>query len=141
MRVDFYILPNANTQQRRHFACRLAEKAWQQNNRIYIQTDSASDSQMLDQMLWTFNDNSFIPHGIAGSESDAEQAILIGHENCMQAFDLLINLSAQLPTVQHCKRIAEIIHQDDATKLRGREHYKHYREQQCELHHHEINEP
>lgn len=139
MRVDFYILPNANAQQRKHFACRLAEKAWQQNNRIYIQTDSASESQALDVLLWTFNEDSFIPHGILGSETDAAQAILIGHEACTNEIDLLINLSAQLPDLHHCKRIAEIIHQDDATRQLGREHYKTYREQQCELHHHEVN--
>ena len=140
MRIDFYILPNATAHQRQHFACRLAEKAWQQNNRIYIQTDSSSASQALDHMLWTIHEDSFIPHGIHGSDTDSAQPILIGHEPCSDNFDLLINLSTQLPELTHCKRIAEIIHQDDATKQRGREHYKTYREQQCELHHHEIND-
>lgn len=140
MRIDFYILQKANEQQRKLFACRLAEKAWQQNLRIFIQTNSVSDSQALDQLLWTFNEENFIPHGIQGSTSDAAQPILIGHEAANEAFDLVINLSAQLPSIQNCKRVAEIIHQDEATKKQGREHYKIYREQQCELHHHEIND-
>jgi len=140
MRADFYILQKANEQQRKLFACRLAEKAWQQNLRIYIQTNSASDSQVLDHLLWTFNDDSFIPHDIQGQPTDTAQPILIGHETCSEPFDLLINLSTHLPDLQHCKRVAEIIHQDEATKKQGREHYKLYREQQCELHHHEIND-
>ena len=140
MRIDFYILANATTQQRMQFACRLAEKAWQQNHRIYMQTDSAADSQALDQLLWTGNEDSFIPHGIRGHDNDATQPILIGHEACNADFDLIINVSAQLPASQHCQRIAEIIHHDDSTKQLGRERYKSYREQQCELHHHEIND-
>lgn len=138
MRVDFYILPNATDQQRKLFACRLAEKAWQQNNRIYIQTGNPLESQALDQLLWTFSEENFVPHGIAGSEQDASQPILISHENCSGEFDLLINLSTQLPDIKHSKRIAEIIHNDDTTKQQGREHYKQYRAQNCELHHHEM---
>ena len=141
MRIDFYLLPTATDQQRQHFACRLAEKAWHKNLRIYMQTENIDDSQTLDQLLWSFNNDSFIPHRVDGTDNHAEQAILISHEPCSGDFDLLINLSTQFINVQTVKRVAEIIHQDEAAKQRGREHYKRYREQQCELHHHEINEP
>ena len=41
-RIDFYILPQTAERERALFACRLAEKAWLQDYRIYIHTGSAA---------------------------------------------------------------------------------------------------
>lgn len=140
MRVDFYILPGTDMHKRQHFACKLVEKVWQQTPRIVIQTDNATDSAALDDLLWTFSDGSFIPHTVRGGDSDAQQPVLISHDGSMDTCDLLINLSSRLPDVPECKRVAEIINQDEPCKLAGRERFKQYRAQQCDLHHHEMND-
>ena len=138
-RVDFYILPDDSRNQLQLFACRLAEKAWQQGHRILIQTDSADDSRQLDELLWTFRDGSFVPHGVAGSEQDDEQPIVISHQDTpASAFQLMINLSSRTPDDDPFERIAEILNQEPGRKQVGRAHYKIYRDRGHQLHHHEM---
>ena len=61
-RVDFYVLKSAAARQRWNFACRLTEKAYLQDLNIVIVSDTLADAQALDELLWTFNERSFIPH-------------------------------------------------------------------------------
>ncbi len=138
-RVDFYILPDEKPASLQLFACRLAEKAWQQGNRILIYTTTANDSQLLDDLLWTFNEGSFIPHAMGGDEDEAEHPIVISHDRkATDDFQLLINLTNESATNSTIPRVAEIVNQEPQRKQMGREHFKRYREQGFELHHHEI---
>lgn len=138
-RVDFYILPDDSADGLQLFACRLAEKAWQQGHRILIRTDSADQSHHLDDLLWVFKDGSFIPHGVAGSEHDDQQPVVISHQDApADAFQLLINLSSGAPDSGQFERIAEILNQDATRKQLGRAHYKVYRDLGHELHHHDM---
>ena len=140
-RVDFYILPDANRNKLQLFACRLAEKAWQQGNHILIRTDSAEHSSSMDDLLWTFKDGSFIPHCVAGSDDDDLQPIVISHEETSSGtYHLLINLSSHVPTQNQFERIAEILNQESDRKQVGRDHYKIYREQGHDLHHHDMGQ-
>ena len=59
-RVDFYVLKSAAARQRFAFACRLTEKAYLKDLKIVIVNDTLADAQTLDEMLWTFNERSFI---------------------------------------------------------------------------------
>jgi len=138
-RVDFYILPDDLTASLQLFACRLAEKAWQQGNRILIKTTSMEESQRMDDLLWTFSDGSFIPHALGGDEDADEHPIVISHDpHSADDFQLLINLSDESETQTGIPRVAEIVNQEPKRKQMGRDHFKRYREQGFELHHHEI---
>jgi len=137
-RVDFYVLPDDSRRSLQHFACRLAEKACLQGQKILIQTQSADESRALDDLLWTMQDNNFIPHSIFDVASNDDQAVIINHNNePIENIQLLINLSSQ--AIQHsCEHIAEVLNQQADCKQTGREHYKTYRDSGFELHHHKI---
>ncbi|HVV27236.1 MAG TPA: DNA polymerase III subunit chi [Rhizomicrobium sp.] len=45
-----------------------------------IRTDSAERSDALDTLLWTYDDQSFLPHAQAGDGDPAGQPVLIGME-------------------------------------------------------------
>jgi len=76
-RVDFYVLKSAAAKQRWAFACRLAEKAYLKDLRVVIVNDSLSDAQALDDMLWTFNDRSFVPHQLCTDERAPDSAAAV----------------------------------------------------------------
>ncbi len=144
-RVDFYILSDDNTASLQKFVCKLAEKAWLQGQRILIQTSAPDESQRIDDMLWTFRDGSFIPHATLEDsmtdDSIKAQPILISHSaDTGGDYQLMINLSPHTPAqVGQFERIAEIVNQEPGRKQASREHYKRYRNEGYELHHHEIN--
>jgi DNA polymerase III subunit chi len=55
----------------------LLEKTLERGWKAVVETASGERAVALDTMLWTWRDDSFLPHGIAGGESDADQPVLI----------------------------------------------------------------
>jgi DNA polymerase-3 subunit chi len=141
-RVDFYVLSQDGPDARLRIACRLVEKAYDQNIRVYVQTSSFADAQRLDDMLWTFNDRSFIPHEVMQGNAATHERVmaLLGEAPPPSSHrQLLINLTNSLPAdIESFDRIAEIVDVDPENKRLSRERYKAYRERGCELESHNL---
>lgn len=129
-RIDFYILEQADAQARLKLACRLAEKAWSQSQRVLLLTPGSADAQALDEMLWTFRDRSFVPHEIYSPERPPRASVLISDSTpAGTEADVLINLRDQVPEgYERFARIIEPVDGDPARRQLGRERYRFYRE-------------
>jgi len=98
----------------------------------------------MDDLLWSFKPESFIPHTIVGlddeMEEDDEVPVLIGYPgNETTRGQLLINLSAELPEGHgDFERIAEIVANSDEAKAISREHWNAYKTLGLELNHHQL---
>src|SRR5271167_1228353 len=95
-RVDFYVLKSAAAKQRWLFACRLTEKAYLRDLRIVIINQTLADAKELDELLWTFNERSFIPHQICldGESLDLATPVQLALQStATPAADLLVNLA------------------------------------------------
>lgn len=55
----------------------LLEKSLERGWRAVVETASAERAEALDALLWTWRDDSFLPHGRAGEPQEAEQPVLI----------------------------------------------------------------
>jgi len=131
-RVDFYVLNSPTPKQRFTFACRLIEKAYLQGLRVAVLSASAADAMALDDLLWTFNDRSFVPHQLCRDKEamSADTPVHVSADmDAVAEADLLVNLSDRLPTgLERFARIAEIIDGDPERRRLGRERFKSYRE-------------
>ncbi len=138
-RVDFYILPANSTQQR--FACLMANKAWQQGHSIYLHVASRDQAAMMDDLLWTFRDISFLPHAMADDgQRDAVPVHIGWQEDHIGQQDVFINLSPSIPTaVERFARIVEIVSGNEPERNQARQRYRDYRERGYELHNHTID--
>ena len=58
----------------------LLEKTLERGWRAVIEVGSRERAEALDSHLWTFRDDSFLPHGLAGDEADALQPIVLTTE-------------------------------------------------------------
>jgi DNA polymerase III subunit chi len=142
-RVDFYVLKSAAARQRWAFACRLTEKAYLKDLKIVIVSDTLADAQALDELLWTFNERSFIPHKVCLDEQsvDPATAVHLTVETALPTADLLVNLAQRLPAqFQRYTRIAEVIDADEERRRLGRERFKVYRDLKLPLETHQIDE-
>jgi DNA polymerase III subunit chi len=143
-RVDFYVLKSAVAKQRFAFACRLTEKAYLRNLKVVILNDTLADAQVLDEMLWTFNERSFVPHKVCLDEQSVDPATPIHltlESASAPAADLLVNLTSRLPAqLEQYARIAEIIDADEERKRLGRERFKAYRDLKFTLDTHQIDD-
>ncbi len=55
----------------------LIEKSLERGWRVVVEAGSAERIERLDEMLWTYRDDSFLPHAVAGSENETEQPVLL----------------------------------------------------------------
>ena len=140
-RVDFYVLAQVDERARHMLACKLAEKAWRLENTVYIHAKSRSDAEHLDQLLWTFRDGSFVPHGLAGRDDGTEVSpIMIGYgDHDIGTRDLLINLCDEIPaSIEGFPRVAELVTSDETCRQASRKRYAMYRDQGHELNTHKL---
>jgi DNA polymerase-3 subunit chi len=142
-RIDFYILDRPAREARLTLACRLADKAVQQDHEVLINTESEADNSRLNDLLWTFSQGSFLPHRVlSDSEAiDEGEPVLIGtgREPDDGHWGLLINLATDVPEFfSRFTRVAELVGADDGDKEAGRDRFRYYRDRGYELHTHKV---
>ena len=143
-RVDFYILAADGPASRLQFACRLTEKAYGLNNRVYAHTASQAEAEQLDKLLWTFKQGSFIPHqalGHGNEAADERTPVRIGTPEYREnEGELLINLTEAAPEfATNFSRVIEIVDGQEASKEAGRRRFRQYREMGLEPVTHQID--
>jgi DNA polymerase-3 subunit chi len=129
-RVDFYVLPDQRDEGRTLLACRLAEKAYNLGHTVYILTASEAQAAALDDLLWTFRQDSFIPHErypLAGEEGSP---VLIGVVSPLEVkAQVLINYTDALPEgFERYERVVELVDSRPAVLANSRERFRQYRE-------------
>lgn len=140
-RIDFYVLSGHTLDKRLEFCCKLIEKAYKNRLSICVYHSNLSVLEQLDEMLWAFKSESFIPHKISNS-SEHEQSKMVyltDQSPPEQISDYLINLDNKIPSFfSHFKRLSEIVSQDQETTLATREHFKQYRSKGYPLTTHDL---
>ncbi len=140
-RVDFYVLERTDERSRHTLACKLAEKAYRLDNTVYIHAKSRADAERLDELLWTFRDGSFVPHGLDGTNDYAAASpVLIGSESDgIDSRDLLINLCDEIPVfAEDFPRVAELVTSDENCRILSRKRFAEYRDKGHSIQTHKL---
>lgn len=126
-RIDFYVLPEATGEARRLFACKLAEKVQRMGMRVLIALDSEAEARQLDELLWTFKPESFVPHQLINGGKPAPVEITFSEETGDHQ-GLLLNLSNKIPTwFSRFERVSEVVIQEPQMLATSRERYGFYK--------------
>ena len=135
-RIDFYQIDNDEAPL--EFTCRLIEKIYRRGHRIHIHTTDAEQAQILDDLLWTYRADRFIPHCLV--ETDEDAPIKISHQHEPDEHDeVLVNLSGSVPEFfSRFERVAEVVPLDQASRDAARNNYKFYRDRGYPLHYHQM---
>ncbi|WP_308368279.1 MULTISPECIES: DNA polymerase III subunit chi [unclassified Microbulbifer] len=137
-RIDFYVLPSDHSHEGDIFACRLAEKAHRAGLQVLLAVDDADRAAHLDQLLWTFREDSFVPHSPQGESQQAPVEINCGGEPGLH-HGLLINLCSEVPGwFSRFERLAEIVIQQPESLARSRSRFGHFRDRGYPLQSHRI---
>jgi DNA polymerase-3 subunit chi len=141
--VDFYILESDSDDARLHLACRIADKATQQDQHVFINSTSDIEAQKLDELLWTFSQGSFIPHRIVRQSLDQTpiEPVIIGLNQppVGERWDVLVNLAADVPEFfSRYQRVAEVVDGNSLRREQSRERYRFYRDRGYKLNNHRV---
>lgn len=59
----------------------LLEKTLERGWRAVVESGSRERAEALDALLWTYRDDSFLPHGLGGGSFDTDQPVLIATDD------------------------------------------------------------
>src|SRR5580698_9755951 len=98
-RVDFYVLEGQSPSGRLKLACKLAEKAYLASQTVLVWHTDPAELEAFDQMLWVFNDGSFVPHeALSEGVTSTDTPVLLSSGAALSAnVDIIINLAPDLP--------------------------------------------
>lgn len=137
-RVDFYILPQADDEARLQFVCRLVEKAWRAGKRMLIHVADSATAEQLDQLLWSFRADSFLPHARLPAAVRVPVQIGCGQDSG-DHHDLLINLGSEIPPFfSRFERVVEVVIQQPQQLAASRERFRFYRDRGYALETHDM---
>jgi len=147
--VDFYILGKVDHTAKFKYACRIAQKAYLQGLKVYLQTECQEQNTEIDMLLWTFSQGSFIPHTIANNASANWQhfPVQLGHtlDNSENGdgeveLDVLISLVSDPPQAHsRFKRVIDLVTDFPEEKASGRNRFRYYRDQGIEPKTHPVD--
>ncbi len=138
--IDFYVLKVTTLEEQQHFACRLIEKAVRQGNRVMVATKNENESQQLDEYLWSFRPDAFVPHTILGDSTSGNTPVLISHaEDDDSHHDVLVNLRLAVPPqFSRFKRLAEVVIQEKSVLENSRLSYAYYKQRGYPINTHKL---
>jgi len=127
-RIEFYVLSTAAPAERLRAACQLAMKAWRAGLPVFLRGSDAQQCTEVDELLWRFKAESFVPHSLY--QDDAQAPVVIGlDEEPNSAQGVLINLGSTLsPQVERFSRVIEIVNQEPDLLTACRENFRSYRQ-------------
>jgi DNA polymerase-3 subunit chi len=109
---------------------RLLERAVEAGFRVLVRTPSEAEAEALAKLLWTYDPNSFLPHGTAADGWEAEQPIyLTGSDDNPNHADLACQIGgAEVREIGSFRRAVDLFDGRDPDLLAAaRERWKRYR--------------
>ncbi len=126
------------------YACRLLRKVHGRGLRAQVVGQGATLA-LLDQTLWTFSEQDFLPHCVADAPQavrDASAVLLTEQPRADWHRQVLINLGEDLPQgFEGFERIIEVVSVDDLHRAQARERWRNYTRLGHELVRHDLAQP
>lgn len=124
MRVDFYHMQRSTVEQ---VLPQLAERVYAGNMRLLIRTAMPERSEHLNNLLWTYHPNAWLPHGTEKDGNESEQPIYItaNDDNLNNASVLMLVDGGTLDDIKNFDRCLTLFDgKDEAAVQKARELWK-----------------
>ena len=127
-RADFYLIDKPRfREQPLLLVCELARRAFAAQQPTLILVRDFEQAEAVDELLWAFDEDAFIPHQLAGDDDDADTAVLIvppGIDTTDRP--LVINLREGCAPGRF-ERVLEVVPDDETQRTGSRERWKAYK--------------
>lgn len=108
-------------------ACQKAALFYRQNQRVFIFCDNQQDAHKIDELLWAFDSDSFVPHNLPGEGLHNGSAVEISWQAPTNNRQILINLSSEVPSfASQFSHIIDFVPAEETLKKLARLRYRAY---------------
>lgn len=129
MQINFYIL--SENRQLTTFVCQLVQTILNKTDEKILILTNSQDLTNLDNLLWSFEPSSFIPHEIINSQTPTNvtsPVVLTDNPIFLTNYPIVINLSPMPLANFQGNKLLEIIDNHPQIIEQGREKYRHYQQ-------------
>ncbi|MBB5208680.1 DNA polymerase III subunit chi [Chiayiivirga flava] len=136
-RADFYLIAKPRfADDPLLLVCELARKAYETGQPVLILARDAMQAEALDERLWDFDEDAYLPHQIAGQQEDDDDEItpivIASPEFDVPDRPLVINLR-DAPFRGTCERVLEVVPADPSAREPLRARWRDYQARGFEL--------
>ena len=138
-RADFYLIQKERFREDPLLlVCELAKRGYAANLPMLVLARDTAQAEALDDLLWSFDPDEYLPHQIAGDDEDELCPILIATPGMdVPARPLLVNLRDGVPAGTF-DRVLEVVPADPSARGPLRERCKHYQALGFEVNKHDM---
>jgi DNA polymerase III subunit chi len=138
-RADFYLIDKPRFRDDPLLlVCELVKRAYAAEQPTLILASSPEQAEALDEKLWEFDDDAFIPHQLAGDDDDTLTAVVIAAPGVATADrPLVVNLRDACAPGSY-ERVLEVIAADPAEREGSRARWAEYRRRGFEVNKHDM---
>jgi DNA polymerase-3 subunit chi len=127
-RADFYLIGKPRfREQPLLLVCELARKASDAGLPMLVLCASTAQAEALDDLLWSFDPDAYVPHQIVGADEDEDEVpvLIAAPEHDAALRPLVLNLrDAAVP--DGFERVLEVVPADESARGPLRERWKQY---------------
>ena len=115
--------------------CHLIQSALRAERAISVLLDENDECKRFNSLLWTFEETSFLPHGI--EDENYPVKLTVNFDKSRE--DTLVNLAKSCPAYpERFKRIIETAGHDELTRVNARKKFGTYKSLALKVEHHKI---
>jgi DNA polymerase III subunit chi len=134
-RADFYLIAKPRFREEPlRLVCELARKACDAGQPMLVLVRDSGQAEALDDLLWAFDENAYVPHQIAGLEEDEEEAAVLIVPPGVDAASrpLVLNLRDEVAPGEY-ERVLEVVPADPSAREPLRTRWRAYQSRGFEL--------
>jgi DNA polymerase-3 subunit chi len=134
-RADFYLIAKPRfLEAPLLLVCELARKANDSGQSMLILANSPTQAEVLDELLWEFDPDAYIPHQIAGQDEDDEltPVLIVAPETDVPMRPLVLNLR-NAAVAGDVERVLEVVPADASAREPLRARWKQYKDRGFEV--------
>ena len=139
-RADFYLIAKPRfREQPLLLVCELARKASDAGLPMLVLCASTAQAEALDDLLWSFDPDAYVPHQIVGADEDEDEVpvLIAAPEHDAALRPLVLNLrDAAVP--EGFERVLEVVPADESARGPLRERWKQYQARGLEVSKHDM---
>ena len=121
--------PAVKVQDHLYWACIKAAQCYRNQQRVFIFCDNQQVAHQIDELLWSFSTDSFVPHNLPGEGLNSGSPVEISWQAPTNQRHILINLASELPSfASQFSQIIDFVPSDEALKKLARIRYRGYQQ-------------